>query len=130
MMSLSLEDLSFVFLVQFGFGLYWLFTGLNGFFNWIKIPEASPQFSAFVGAFYATGFFMPTIKSLEIFIGILLIVNIWTGFALVVAGGLIFVIVPTQLLLNWPKGLSPSLVLTLPYIVLIFFKWELFQSLF
>lgn len=129
-MEISFADFSFVTTLQVGFGLYFVFAGLNGFFGWMKIPEATPQFSAFVGAFYATGFFMPLIKTLEILLGILLIVNVWTGFALVLAGGLIFVIVPAQLLLNWPKGLNPSLVLAVPYLILIYDKWDIFRSLF
>lgn len=129
-MHLSLSDFSVFSALQIGFGLYLLFTGLNGFFGWLPIPESSARFSAFVSAFYATGFFMPFIKSLEILVGTLLVLNIWTGLSLVLAGGLIFVIVPAQILLNWPKGIAPSLTLGLPYILLIYFHWELFQSLF
>ncbi|HWU41844.1 MAG TPA: hypothetical protein VN132_00360, partial [Bdellovibrio sp.] len=55
------------------FALQMIFWGLNGFFEWVKIPPASKGVEKFVQACADTKFILPTVKFIEIFCGGLLL---------------------------------------------------------
>jgi hypothetical protein len=53
-------------------GFQLMFWGLNGFFNWVKIPPSGPVIENFVSACIQTKFIMPTVKIFEIVFGFFL----------------------------------------------------------
>ena len=100
-----------------------LFWGLNGYFDWIKIPPASETMTRFTEACIETKFIMSTVKLIEILGGILLLLNFTTALVLMAFAPILFVITGLQLLHN-PKPGPVLATITLPYLLLVFFHHE------
>jgi len=66
---------NFKTLMRIFFGVFLLFFGLNGFLQFMPMPEVGPQAGAFLGALASTKLFFPVISVVEIIVGALLIVN-------------------------------------------------------
>lgn len=56
-------------------GLAFLVFGLNGFFNFIPMPEHAGGAGAFLGALGAAGYMFPLIKGTEVVVGLMLLSN-------------------------------------------------------
>lgn len=66
------------------FGLLWLVFGLNFFFNFLPPqPPVPEEAMKFLGGLMANPYMFPTIKTLEILVGFMLIANIAVPLALV-----------------------------------------------
>ena len=66
---------NFKTLMRIFFGVFLLFFGLNGFLQFMPMPEVGHQAGAFLGALASTKLFFPVISVVEIIVGALLIVN-------------------------------------------------------
>lgn len=100
------------------FGLQMVFWGLNGFFNWIKLPPASPVIEKFVLACIESRFIMPTVKMIEIICGAFLLLGFAVPVSLLVFAPLLFVISGLHAL-HSPKPWGVLLSYTLPYALLL-----------
>ncbi len=69
--------------VRIVLGAVFLLMGLNGFLNFIPMPEMPEPAGEFMSALVATGYMMPLIKVTEIIVGILLITGRFVPLALV-----------------------------------------------
>lgn len=58
--------------------------GLNGFLNFMALPEHPAPAQAFLGALAATGYMFPLIKGTEVLVGLALLSNRYVPLALVV----------------------------------------------
>lgn len=94
------------------------FWGLNGFFNWVKIPPESEVIDSFVEACIKTRFIMPTVKILEIITGALITLGFFVPMCLLLLAPIIFVISFLHLLHN-KKPWGVLLTTTFPYLVLV-----------
>lgn len=101
------------------FGLQMLFWGLNGFFHWVKIPPSGAVLEGFINACIETRFIMPTVKMIEVFGGLLLVLHIGIPLLLAAFAPLIFVISGLHLLHN-PKPWGILITTTSPYLLLVF----------
>jgi len=63
-------------------GLMFLVFGLNGFLNFLPMPEHPGGAGAFLGALAATGYMFPLIKGTEVLVGALLLSNRFVPLAL------------------------------------------------
>lgn len=54
-------------------GLFFTVFGLNGFLNFMPVPEVSPAAEAFLGALAVTGYMFPLIKATELVAGLMLL---------------------------------------------------------
>lgn len=54
-------------------GLVFTVFGLNGFLQFLPMPEMAPEAGAFMGALGATGYMFPLIKGTEVLAGLLLL---------------------------------------------------------
>ncbi|MEK2689170.1 hypothetical protein [Bdellovibrio sp. GT3] len=102
------------------FGLQMVFWGLNGFFNWLKIPPSPPVIERFVGACYETRFIMPTTKIAEILLGLLMIVGFAVPLTILLIAPIVFVITFLHLLHN-PKPWGVVIPITLPFAIVVGF---------
>ncbi len=63
-------------------GLGFVVFGLNGFLNFMPMPEMPASAGAFLGALAATGYMFPLIKGTEVLVGALLLGNRFVPLAL------------------------------------------------
>ncbi len=64
-------------------GLIFFVFGLNGFFEFLAMPEMPAKAGALMGAFAGTGYFFPVLKITEIVAGALLLLRKFPALALV-----------------------------------------------
>ena len=64
-------------------GLIFFIFGLNGFLQFIPIPEMPGEAGAFLGALAATGYFFPVLKIFEIASGLMLLSGRFVPLALI-----------------------------------------------
>ncbi|MEM7351978.1 MAG: DoxX family membrane protein [Acidobacteriota bacterium] len=65
-------------------GLIFTVFGLNGFFNFIPIPEPTPAGGEFLGALVKSGYLMSLVKCVEVVGGVLLLAGRYVPLALTV----------------------------------------------
>ena len=64
-------------------GLIFFVFGLNGFLNFLEMPEMTGDAAAYMGGLGAAEYFFPLLKSVEVVGGLLLLVRRLPGLALV-----------------------------------------------
>ena len=70
-------------------GLIFFVFGLNGFLQFLPMPELGPAAMDYMGALMRTGFFFPVLKITEIVCGALLLSNILVPLALTILAPII-----------------------------------------
>ena len=65
-------------------GLIYFVFGLNGFLQFIPLPELPPKAGAFLGGLAESGYFFPVLKATEVICGLLLLVRRFVPLSLVV----------------------------------------------
>jgi len=80
-------------------GLVFFVFGLNGFFHFLPQPPAPPRAMAFAGALFASGYFFPLLKAVEVAAGALLLAGALVPFALTLLAPIIVNIVAFHLFL-------------------------------
>jgi len=111
------------------YGLFLLIFGLNGFLNFLPLPEMTEEAGAFAGSLAQTGYIFPIVGSLQIIVGILLTVNKFRPLALIV----IFPIMLNAFLLHLfldPAGVAGSLVAIILNVFLFIAHKESYKNLF
>jgi uncharacterized membrane protein YphA (DoxX/SURF4 family) len=86
-------------------GLIFFVFGLNGFLHFLPQPPPPPAAGAFAGALFATGYFFPLLKSIEVASGALLLAGLFVPLALTLLAPIIVNIVAFHLFLapgNYP----------------------------
>lgn len=95
----------------------------------IPLPELPEKAAAFMASLAATGYILKTVASLEILIGILLLVKKWVAFALLLLAPISINIVLFHLFLD-ASGIAGALVVVILNAVLIYKNWQQYKSLF
>lgn len=106
-----------------------LFFGLNKFFQFLPMPELPEPASDFMSSLNATGYVLPIVGGLEVIIGLLLLLNKWVSFALLVLVPISVNIVLFHLFLDLP-GIGRALVVALLNAMLIYKHWKAYKPLF
>ena len=106
-------------LVRLVLGLVLLVFGLNGFFNFMPNPPAPPEAGEFFAALAKTGYFFPFVKAIEVIVGVLLLTDRLTAFALVLFAPILVGIAQINFFLN-PSGIPITLGLLGLYVVLVY----------
>ncbi len=71
-------------IVRILLGLILTVFGLNGFLQFMPMPEMTPEAGELMGALAKAGYFFPLIAIVEILVGVLLLINKYTAIALIV----------------------------------------------
>lgn len=104
--------------------------GLNKFFWFLPPPEELPEGAAgFMGALAATGYMIKLIGAVEVVSGLLLLINEWVPFALILMAPVLVNILLYHLKFD-PATLAPGIILTVIEIILIYANWNKFKPLF
>ncbi|MCB0468824.1 MAG: DoxX protein, partial [Aequorivita sp.] len=83
----------------------------------------------FIDSLSSTGYILKVIGILEIFIGLLLLINKWVSFALLLLAPITVNILLFHLFLDTP-GLLVALVITILNVILIYKHWKVYKPLF
>lgn len=101
----------FLFVVSVLFGLMFINSGLNKFFNYMPMPEDLPEkMMKLFTAFMEIGWLMPLIAVAEIVGGLLFITNKYRALGAIIIFPVMIGILLTHLI-NAPSGLPIALVL-------------------
>ena len=110
-------------------GLILLVMGLNKFIHFLPNPPMEGPSAEFMEALFNTKYMFPVIAITEIFAGVLLILNKWSGLALIFAAIISVNIILFHLVLA-PASIAAGAVVAILNIVLIYANWKKFKSLF
>ncbi|MBG26030.1 MULTISPECIES: DoxX family membrane protein [Croceibacter] len=120
---------TFTKIVRYLLALMLLVFGLNKFLKLLPMPELPPNAAEFMTELAATGYVLPVVGAIEIFIGILLLINKWTPFALVLLAPISVNILLFHLFLDLP-GIGGALIVAILNGILIYKHWSKFRPLF
>lgn len=100
------------------FGLLWLVFGLNFFFNFLPAQPPPPEEAMkFLGGLMANPYMFPTIKTLEIAVGLMLVANIAVPLALVLIAPITVNILLFHAVLA-PAGMGVTLLMVILNVLL------------
>ena len=107
-----------------------IFFGLNKFidFSFMPLPQL-PEGANFMSSLSASGYVLPLIGVLEIFIGLLLLFKKWVPFALLVLVPISLNVLLFHLFLDIPRVLPAIIILSINAI-LIYKYWKSYRPLF
>lgn len=107
---------------RFLLGLMMLVFGLNGFFQFMPMPEPSQAMGKFMGALAETGYMFQLISLVEAVAGLLLLVNVFTPLMLIVLFTVLFNALLAHLFLDLPGigGAAVGIILN----VYLFFAYK------
>ncbi|NND63031.1 MAG: DoxX family membrane protein [Flavobacteriaceae bacterium] len=103
--------------------------GLNKFIGFLPLPELPENASSFMTSLDATGYVLPAIGVLEIVIGLMLLLNKWVPFALILLAPISVNIILFHLFLDLPD-IGGALVITVLNVILIYKYWKAYKPLF
>lgn len=92
-------------------GLIFTVFGLNGFLNFIPVPEPEPAMGEFMAALMETGYMMPWVKITEIVCGVLLLAGRFVPLALTILAPIVLNIFAIHLFLDAPSSLPLPIAL-------------------
>jgi hypothetical protein len=98
--------------VQILLGLIFFVFGLNGFLQFIPMPELPEKAGDFMRALAASGYFFPVLKTVETVAGLLLLVRRFSALALVLLAPVVVQIFLFHAFLE-PTGLPLPIVIVL-----------------
>lgn len=110
-------------------GLILLIFGADKFFNFMPVMELEGSAGNFMSALISTAYLFQFIGITEMLSGILLILNKWTGLALILASVIIVNILAFHVFLA-PLGIGPGALMAVLAILLYYSKWNKFKPLF
>lgn len=103
--------------------------GLNKFLNFIPAPELPENADSFINSLASTGYVLQVVGVIEVLIGLLLLLNKWVAFALVVLVPISVNILLFHLFLDIP-GISGALLVTVFNGILMYKLWPKYKPLF
>lgn len=119
----------FTNLMRILLGIILLVFGLNKFLNFISAPALPENAEAFITSLATTGYVLQVVGVIEILIGLLLLINKWVAFALVVLVPISVNILLFHLFLDIP-GISGALLVTILNGILMYKLWPKYKPLF
>ncbi|MDT8446405.1 MAG: DoxX family membrane protein [bacterium] len=110
-------------------GAIFFIQGLNGFFNFMPMPEMPAEANGFLGALAATGYFFPMLKVTETLAGLMLLSNRWVPLALLMLAPVTVNIMAFHLFLA-PLGLPIAVVVVALEALLGYLHFDAFRAIF
>jgi uncharacterized membrane protein YphA (DoxX/SURF4 family) len=103
--------------------------GLNKFLTFIPAPELPENAANFINSLESTGYVLQVVGAIEVLIGLLLLLNKWVAFALVVLVPISANILLFHLFLDIP-GISGALLVAIFNGILMYKLWPKYKPLF
>ncbi len=110
-------------------GLILIIFGANKFFDFMPAMEMPEAAGNFMSALAGTGYMFPLIGAVEVIVGLLLVLNKWVPFALILLAPVAVNMVLFHLKLA-PGGIGPAALVSILNIILIYVNWDKYKPLF
>jgi hypothetical protein len=104
-------------------GAIFLAMGINGFIQFIPLPEKGPEAQAFLTALEQAGYFWPFEKGCEILFGGLLLINRFVVFAIKGLASIIANIILFHIFLD-PRSAHLALIVLICEVILVAGNWK------
>ncbi len=112
-----------------GLGLIFFGVGKLIHFNFLPSPTFTAEASSFMESLSNTGYVLRVVALFEIFIGVLLVLNKWVSFALLLLVPITVNVLLFHLFLDSP-GIILALVVVALNAMLIYKNWKVYRPLF
>jgi hypothetical protein len=119
----------FMRLCEIIYGLYWIWIALNSFFKWQALPPQSDKMLKLLESLDNARIILPTVKILELLIGLLFIFDFHSIIGLLLMAPLLFGIIAIQIFINNGSWVLVSSLL-FPFLILVFKHANNLQTLF
>lgn len=121
----------FTSIVRILLGIILLVFGLNKFYPlpFLPAPKLPENAAEFMSSLAATGYVLPIVGILEVFIGILLLSKKWTAFSLIILAPISLNILLFHLFLDLP-GIGGAVLVAVLNGILIYKHWPQYRPLF
>lgn len=121
----------FTSIVRILLGIILLVFGLNKFYplSFLPMPQLPENASEFMSSLAATGYVLPVVGVLEVFIAILLLSKKWIAFALILLAPISLNILLFHLFLDIP-GIAGAILVAVLNGILIYKHWQQYRPLF
>ncbi len=110
-------------------GLGLLVFGLNKFIGFMPTPDMPAEAANFISSLQATGYVLYVVAVFEIFVGLLLLINKWVPFALLLLVPISANILLFHLFLDMPD-IFQALIIAVINGILIYKYWKAYRPLF
>ncbi len=110
-------------------GLGLLVFGLNKFIGFMPTPDMPAEAANFISSLQATGYVLYVVAVFEIFVGLLLLINKWVPFALLLLVPISANILLFHLFLDMPD-IFQALIIGVINGILIYKYWKAYRPLF
>ncbi len=120
---------TFTTILRFILALGLLVFGLNKFLNFLPAPEMPMDAVEFMSSLKTSGYVLYAVGALEIFIALLLLINKWVPFALLLLAPISVNIFLFHLFLD-VSDIWQALVIVVLNVVLIYKHWKSYKPLF
>lgn len=122
---------TFTIILRLIVGLGLIIMGLTKLiaFDFMPTPNFSDEAATFMSSLNNTGYVLKFLGFLEIFIGLLLLLNRWVPFALILLAPITVNVLLFHLFLD-SQGLILALIVVLLNIILIYKHWKVYRPLF
>jgi len=108
--------------------IFFVLGGLNGLFQFIPMPEPSPEGMAYLGSLMKTGYFFPLLKATELAAGAFLLSGFFVPLALILLAPIVVNIILYHLYLD-PQGLPLAVIIVVLEVFLIHSYWLFFKGM-
>lgn len=121
----------FTSIVRLLLGIILLVFGLNKFYPlpFLPSPKLPENAAEFMNSLVATGYVLPVVGVLEVFIGIMLLAKKWVAFALILLAPISLNIVLFHIFLDLPS-IGGAVLVAVLNIILIYKHWPQYRPLF
>ena len=116
-------------IIQIILGLVLIIFGANKFIGFMPTPDLPKAAANFMGALSKTGYMFYLIGAVEVATGLLLVINKWIGFTLILLAPVAVNMVLFHTFLA-PGGISPAALVFILNAFLIYKYWDQYKPLF
>lgn len=120
---------TFTKILRFLLGIILLVFGLNKFLFFMPMPALPENAEEFMNSLTATGYVLQVVGVIEILVGLLLIINRWVAFALLVLVPISINILLYHIFLDLPS-IGGAILVAVINIILIYKHWARYKPLF
>lgn len=103
--------------------------GLNKFIGFMPVPNLPAEAADFMNSLRSSGYLLQFVGLLEVFIGVLLLANKWTPFALLLLAPISLNILLFHIFLDL-SDIIGALIISIINVILIYKYWRTYRPLF
>ncbi len=126
---MNIKNKTFATILRYLFGLFMLFIGLNGLFQFVGEPNFNEAGMAFLMALFNSGYIIPIISVINILVAVSLLTNKYVALAMILLAPITLNYVFFHLFLDM-AGVVAALIPALLNIYFASLHWDQYKALF